>query len=122
VLVVEDNKDAAHSLRLLLKVQGHEIRLAYTGPEGIRTSAEWRPDVVVSDIGLPGADGYEVARQVRRQPGMDRALLVALTGYGTEDDRRQSREAGFDYHLTKPADPDVLQELITTWESGRTSA
>jgi signal transduction histidine kinase len=122
VLVVEDNMDAARSLKLLLSVWGHEIRLAHTGLEGIRTAAEWHPEVVVSDIGLPGADGFEVARQVRRQSGMDRALLIALTGYGSEDDRRQSREAGFDHHLTKPADPDTLQELIATWATGRVSA
>ncbi|MBI1916031.1 MAG: response regulator [Planctomycetes bacterium] len=109
-------------MKLLLGVWGHEIRLAYTGPDGIQASAEWCPDVVVSDIGLPGADGFEVARQVRSQPGMDRSLLIALTGYGSADDRRQAREAGFDHHLTKPADPDTLQELITSWATGRASA
>jgi len=83
---------------------------------------EWKPDVVVSDIGLPGADGYEVARRVRQQPGMDRALLVALTGYGTDEDRRQARAAGFDHHLTKPADPDRLEQLLAAWGRGRVDA
>ncbi len=119
VLVVEDNADAAHSLRLLLGLMGHVVRVAHTGPDGVEESAGWQPDVVVSDIGLPGADGYEVARQVRGQPGMSEALLIALTGYGSEADRRQSRDAGFDHHLTKPTDPDALEQLLSDWQLSR---
>ena len=112
VLIVEDNQDAAESLRLLLEVLGHQVRVAHSGPEGVEAAARWLPEVVVSDIGLPGIDGYEVARRVRRLPGLEDALLVALTGYGAEEDRRRAREAGFSHHLVKPADPaDLLRVL-----------
>jgi PAS domain S-box-containing protein len=114
VLVVEDNRDSADSLRLLLEASGHEVRVAYSGPEGVRTATEWLPDVVVSDIGLPGLDGYALARRLRHQPGMENALLAALTGYGAEEDRRRSREAGFDVHFVKPADPDALLRVLAT--------
>jgi CheY-like chemotaxis protein len=109
VLVVEDNADAAASLRTLLEVLGHEVRVAHNGPDGVQAAAEWLPDVVVSDVGLPGFDGWEVARRVRRLPGMEGARLVALTGYGAEEDRRRSREAGFHRHLVKPAEPAELR-------------
>jgi PAS domain S-box-containing protein len=112
VLVVEDNRDAADSLRLLLGLLGHEVRVAYTGPEGVEAAREWRPDTVVCDIGLPGLDGYGVARELRRGPATARARLLALTGYGHEDDRRRALEAGFDHHLVKPADPEELQRLL----------
>jgi signal transduction histidine kinase len=112
VLVVEDNPDAATSLQLLLEVLGHEVRVARTGPEGVEEAGAWKPDAVISDIGLPGIDGYEVARQVRRLPGMERAVLVALTGYGSEEDRRRSRESGFDRHLVKPAEAIDLQRAL----------
>jgi CheY-like chemotaxis protein len=112
VLVVEDNRDAADSLRLFLEASGHEVRVAYTGPEGEKAAAEWLPDVVLSDIGLPGLDGYALARRLRRQPALKHALLAALTGYGSAEDRRRSREAGFDYHLVKPADPNDLLRVL----------
>jgi PAS domain S-box-containing protein len=113
VLVIEDNKDAAASLRMLLEVLGHETRVTYTGREGVAAALAWRPDVVISDIGLPGLDGYEVARELRLHPTTARVRLVALTGYGGDDDRRRSRQAGFDHHLTKPAEPQALLELLT---------
>ncbi len=113
VLVIEDNHDAAESLRMLLEVLGHEVRVAFTGPEGVDAALAWAPDVVLSDIGLPGLDGYEVARRLRREPRFERVLLVALTGYNAEDDRRRSREAGFDHHLAKPADVRELQRVLT---------
>jgi CheY-like chemotaxis protein len=112
VLVIEDNRDAADSMCVLLGLLGHEVRAAYSGPEGVQAAASWSPDVVVSDIGLPGFDGYEVARRIRRLPGMDGVLLVALTGYGSEEDRRLSRTVGFDHHLVKPADPADLQRVL----------
>ena len=112
VLVIEDNKDAADSLSMLLSVLGHEVQVAYTGLAGVEAAAVWLPEVVLSDIGLPGLDGFEVARRLRRQPGMEGALLVALTGYGGDDDRRRGLEAGFDHYLTKPTDPDALQRLL----------
>ncbi len=111
VLVVEDNRDAAASLSMLLELMGHEVRVATTGPEAVRLASEWPPEITISDIGLPGFDGYEVARRLRVQLGRE-PLLVALTGYGRDEDRRQSREAGFDHHLVKPADPAVLRRVL----------
>ncbi|MBX9583790.1 MAG: response regulator, partial [Gemmataceae bacterium] len=112
VLIVEDSRDAADSLRVVLEAFGHRVEVAYTGPDGVRAAEEFRPEAVVCDIGLPGLDGYGVARAVRGNPATAAARLIALTGYGTEDDRRQSREAGFDDHLTKPADPAALDALL----------
>jgi signal transduction histidine kinase len=113
VLVVEDNKDAATSLSVLLELMGHEVRVAYSGPEAIALAAEWPPEITISDIGLPGFDGFEVARRLRGQLGRG-PLIVALTGYGRDEDRRQSHEAGFDHHLVKPADPAVIQRMLAT--------
>ena len=112
VLVVEDNRDAADTLCLLLEMLGHDVQVAYNGPDGVRRATSWGPDVVLCDIGLPGIDGFEVARRLRRQPGTEQALLVAITGYGTEQDRRRGFEAGFDHYLVKPADPDELRRLL----------
>jgi len=112
VLVVEDNHDAADSLRLLLELAGHEVSVAKTGPEGLQRALDWRPNVVLCDIGLPGMDGYRVVRELRRTPGTARTRVIAVTGYGSEQDQRRSRLAGFDHHLTKPVDPDRLQDLL----------
>jgi PAS domain S-box-containing protein len=112
VLVVEDNRDAADSLRVLLELLGHEFKIAYTGPEGVRAAREWRPDIVLCDIGLPGLDGYGVAGELRRDPVTARSHLIAVTGYGQEEDRRRARQAGFHHHLTKPVDPADLQTLL----------
>ncbi len=112
ILIVEDNRDAAISLKILLELYGHEVQVAYTGPEGVQKAHEAPPDVVVCDIGLPGLDGYGVARHLRSHPDTANARLIAVTGYGGEEDRRRSLESGFDYHLTKPADPDQLRQLL----------
>jgi signal transduction histidine kinase len=112
ILVVEDNKDSADSLRMLLEVYGYEVSVAYTGPAGVKTAEEWTPDVVICDIGLPGLDGYGVASRLRRNPAMTEVPIIAVTGYGQEDDRRRSREAGFNHHLVKPVDPETLQSLL----------
>jgi two-component system CheB/CheR fusion protein len=112
-LVVEDNPDTAESLRLLLELRGHQVEVAATGPAGVAAATAWRPDVVLCDIGLPGMDGYEVARALRHHPATAGVRLIAVTGYGKDEDRRRSREAGFDHHLTKPADPHVLLALLT---------
>jgi PAS domain S-box-containing protein len=112
VLIVEDNRDAADSLKLLLEIQGHQTKVAATGPEGVRVAKDWAPDIVLCDLGLPELDGYGVARQLRLDRTTARARLVALTGYGSDEDRRRSRQAGFDYHLTKPADPEALLRLL----------
>lgn len=113
ILVVEDNRDAADSLHLLLTLQGYEVRVAYTGPEGVREAGAWPPDVIISDIGLPGLDGYGVASELRRNPATAHSRLIALTGYGSEEERRRALASGFDFHLTKPADPARLQQLLT---------
>jgi CheY-like chemotaxis protein len=113
ILVIEDNKDSADSLRLLLELRGHEVRVAYSGPEGVKAAQEWQPAVVLCDIGLPGLDGYGVARQLRLDPATSRVRLLAVTGYGSEEDRRRAREAGFDLHLIKPVEPtDLLSVLV----------
>jgi PAS domain S-box-containing protein len=115
VLIIEDNRDAAESLRLLLQVSGHEAAAAHTGAEGVTTAREFRPDVVLCDIGLPGGmDGYDVARALRADPELSAVTLLALSGYGQEEDRRRARQAGFDRHLTKPVDPQALMELLAS--------
>jgi CheY-like chemotaxis protein len=112
ILVVEDNRDAAESLRILLELMGHDVKVTYSGPEGVAAAAAWDPQVIVCDIGLPGLDGYAVARAVRQAPATAHVCLIALTGYGSDDDRRRAHEAGFDFHLVKPAPPEVLEELL----------
>jgi PAS domain S-box-containing protein len=112
VLVVDDNEDAAESLALLLRVAGHEARTAYDGPTALTAVDAFRPEVVILDIGLPRMDGYEVARRLRERAAGPRPLLVTLTDYGQEDDRRRAGEAGFDAHLVKPADLAALHRLF----------
>jgi PAS domain S-box-containing protein len=111
VLVADDNRDAADSLQRVLAHYGHEVRVAYDGAAALRIGAEFRPRVAVLDIAMPGTDGYEVARAMRRQHGAE-VTLVALTGWGQEGDRRRAMEAGFDHHLTKPVDPETLNDLL----------
>jgi two-component system CheB/CheR fusion protein len=111
VLVVEDNPDTRESLCLLLSLSGHEVREAADGAEGLRLALEWRPDAVISDIGLPGLDGWELGRRVRAGLGRE-VLLVALTGFANLNDRQRSLAAGFDHHLAKPAEPEDLLALL----------
>jgi PAS domain S-box-containing protein len=110
ILVVDDNQDSAESLALLLEIYGHEVQVAFTGPAALDRARTFLPDVVLLDIGLPGMDGYEVARQLRAE--RDGCRLVALTGYGQDEDRRRSREAGFDHHLIKPVDLEALVRVL----------
>jgi signal transduction histidine kinase len=112
LLVVDDNRDAADSLALLLRLQGHEVRVAHDGRAALQLAASFRPEMIFLDIGMPEMDGYEVARRVRRQPGLGPVVLTALTGWGQQEDRRRSKEAGFDHHLVKPPEPKVLEELL----------
>jgi signal transduction histidine kinase len=112
VLAVDDNQDALQSTALLLELSGYEVQQAHDGSEGLAKARPFMPDVVLLDIGLPGMDGYEVARKLRKLPGLERVLIVALTGYSQAEDRQRSAEAGFDHHLTKPVDPDELQALL----------
>jgi len=112
ILLVEDHQDTAESLAAMLEGWGHEVQVAFDGLAALRAVAALAPDVVLSDLGLPSLDGYEFARRLRQQPGFGRVLLVALSGYGREEDKRRSLEAGFDHHLVKPPDMDVLQALL----------
>ena len=112
VLVIEDNPDTADTLRMLLDLAGHEVRVCYRGDEGLEAALEDRPDVVVSDIGLPGMDGYEIARQLRRRDEMAGTRLIAVTGYGQEDNRRRAVESGFEAWFVKPVDPERLLDLL----------
>jgi PAS domain S-box-containing protein len=116
VLVVDDNCDAAQSLGMLLKVLGADVRVVYNGPDALEALASYKPDLVLLDIGMPGMDGHEVARRIRQRPEFQDVTLIALTGWGQEEDRRRSQTAGFDYHLIKPADMSALQTLLVTLE------
>jgi signal transduction histidine kinase/DNA-binding response OmpR family regulator len=113
VLVVDDNRDAAESLGLLLQVSGHDVRVCHDGASALQAAEDYGPDAVLLDIGLPGMDGYEIARRLRAVPATRGALLIALTGYGQAEDQRRAREAGFDHHLIKPADLEALTGLLT---------
>jgi PAS domain S-box-containing protein len=112
VLLVEDNVDAADSLTILLELLGHDVRVAYDGLAALDAVRAGVPDVVLLDIGLPGLDGYEVARRIRGLAGAERVVLIALTGYGRDEDRARTQAAGFDLHLVKPVDPDALQGVV----------
>jgi PAS domain S-box-containing protein len=113
VLVVDDNVDAAESLAMVLRLSGHEVRTAYNGPAALAEARAATPDVVFLDIGLPGMDGFDVARQIREDQGLNHLRIVAVTGYGQDEDRRRTQEAGFDFHLTKPVDPTQLDRLLS---------
>jgi len=115
VLVVDDNHDAAHSVADLLALGGHEVRTAADGREALSVAEHFSPEVVVLDIGLPILDGYEVAARLRTMDGTRGALLLALTGYGQQEDRERAEAAGFDHHFVKPADPVALQKCIDGW-------
>ena len=108
ILVVEDNADAAESLRRLLRLHGHEVSVSDNGVDGVAEAKRCHPDAVVCDIGLPGMDGYAVASALRGDPETARTRLIAVTGYGRAEDRARALSSGFDDHIVKPADPEVL--------------
>lgn len=112
VLVADDNRDAAQNLSTLLQLWGHEVRVVFDGPCALEEALSFRPQMVLLDIGLPGMQGYEVAQRLREYPQLDGVVLVAVTGWGQEEDRRRAREAGFDHHLPKPVDLDALSALL----------
>jgi len=112
VVIVEDNRAVADSLQRLLGLYGYEVRVAYTGPEGVRLAREWPPDVVLCDIGLPGLDGYGVAAALRQDSATAQARLIAVTAYDSDEARVRSREAGFERHLAKPVDPSEILEVL----------
>jgi PAS domain S-box-containing protein len=117
LMVVDDNKDAAMSLVVLLRLLGNEVQVAYDGPTALALAASYRPDFVFLDIGMPGMDGFEVARRMRQHPGLEEVVLAALTGWGQEDDRRRTAEAGFNFHLVKPPELKVVEGLLAKLKS-----
>src|SRR5262249_7348057 len=112
LLVVDDNHDAAISLSMLLRLQGHEVHVAHDGPTALEMATTLRPDVIFLDLGMPGMDGYEVARRLRQHRGLEHVVLAALTGWGQQEDRRRTAEAGFNHHLVKPPEANVLSGLL----------
>ena len=112
IVIADDNRDSADSMAMLLEAGGHEVHVAYDGAEAVEAANRVQPDVVLLDIGMPKMNGFECARSLRGQPWAAGALLVALTGWGQEEDKRRALEAGFDRHLTKPVDPATLEEAL----------
>jgi CheY-like chemotaxis protein len=116
VLVVDDNHDAADSLGMLLRFEGADVQVVYDGASALRALETYQPKIVLVDLGMPGMDGFEVALKVRENPEFKDLMIVALTGWGQEQDRARSREAGFDHHLIKPADLNALRALLASAE------
>jgi CheY-like chemotaxis protein len=114
ILVADDNVDSADCLARLLKIAGHELRVAYDGPTALALATNFQPKVVLLDIGIPGLSGYDVARQLRETPETKHATLVAITGWGQPEDQQRSIEAGFNHHLLKPVKPATLQQLLAS--------
>jgi CheY-like chemotaxis protein len=119
VLVVDDNVDSAQSMSLLLGLEGYQVECAYDGEEALHSAERFAPQVVLLDLGLPRFSGFEVARRLRAEPTGDGLLLVAVSGYGRERDRQAAHDAGFDLHLTKPADPDEVLRVLAERQSLR---
>jgi len=119
VLVVDDNVDAAETLAMMLEILGQETRQAHDGHRAVAMAAEFKPEVVFMDIGLPGLSGHEAAARIRKDIGLTQAYMVALSGYGTEEDRRKSIFAGFDSHLVKPLDPAALPGILSAADKRR---
>jgi CheY-like chemotaxis protein len=115
ILIADDNADFANSLGALLSERGHDVRVVYNGAEALATAAQFNPDFAFLDIGMPRVHGYEVARRLRDQAGTSECVLVAVTGWGQEDDRQRAREAGFDRHLVKPAAPEDIETILRSY-------
>jgi CheY-like chemotaxis protein len=111
VLIAEDNRDAAEMMQMMLELKGYDVRLASDGGDAVVIAASFRPHIAFLDIGMPVMDGYEAARRIRETLGND-VMLIALTGWGQDDDMQRSRDAGFDHHLTKPPKPEMIERLI----------
>jgi CheY-like chemotaxis protein len=112
VLIADDNVDAATMLGMFLELCGCEVAIAHDGREAVELAERFRPKLAVIDLGMPHLNGFDCARELRQRPWCDSVLLVALTGWGQEQDRKRSREAGFDHHLVKPVEPDVISRLL----------
>jgi CheY-like chemotaxis protein len=114
ILVCDDNVDAAEMLALVLRRRGHQVQVTYDGEEALAAALAAPPHLACLDIGLPGMDGFEVARRMRADPKLSDIMLIALTGYGQQEDRRRSAEAGFDHHLVKPVGPEELDRVLNS--------
>jgi CheY-like chemotaxis protein len=114
ILIVDDNKDAADSMALAVQLAGYTVRAAYDGPEGLELAFVFAPDLVLLDLGMPGLNGFEIAQRIRRETWGQSLTLIALTGWGQEQDRRRTKDAGFDAHLTKPVSPSELLRVLAT--------
>jgi CheY-like chemotaxis protein len=114
VLVVDDNKAAADLLGMVVRMLGHDVRTACDGQEGVEVAESFLPDVVLMDLGMPRMNGFEAARKIREQPWGQQMLLIALTGWGQAEDKQRTKDAGFDHHLVKPAEPAELQRLLAS--------
>jgi CheY-like chemotaxis protein len=112
ILVVDDNRDSATSMCMMLSLMGNEARIAHDGLEAVEKAAAFRPDVILLDLGLPTLNGYEAARRIREQPWGRDIVLIAVTGWGQEEDKRRSQEAGFNFHMVKPVEPAALEKLM----------
>jgi CheY-like chemotaxis protein len=112
-LVVDDVPDIAESLTWMLEGLAREVKMAHSGAAAVELARDWRPDVILCDLGMPGMDGYETCRRLRRLPGLEGAVIASVSGYGGEEYQRQSQEAGFDRHLVKPIGRSVLEELVS---------
>jgi CheY-like chemotaxis protein len=112
VLIVDDNVDGAQSLAALVRFDGHEVHVAHEGYDAIRQALRLRPDILFLDIGLPGADGIEIAQVLRNDAGLSGMRIIAVTGYAKEEDRRRAQDAGFDHYLVKPYDPAFIDSVL----------
>jgi signal transduction histidine kinase len=121
ILVVDDNRDTAGSLAMILQMMGNDTRTAYDGEEAVAAASEFQPDVILLDLELPKLDGYEACRRIRKQPGGKELVIIAQTGYGQAEDRRRTHQAGFDYHIVKPLDPDALLKLLAEFQQVKPS-
>lgn len=119
VLIVDDNEDTAKSLAVMLRIEGHEARIAHSGLTAMDEAREFRPEFIFLDINLPGMNGFDVARRLRLDPELGGVTIVAVTGYGQKEDRRRTQEAGFDHHLVKPVDPEMIYELMSSLPDGQ---
>lgn len=120
VLIADDNRDAAESLSILLQIEGHDVRVVHEGLAALDEFQSFRPDIVLLDIGMPGLNGYEIAREIRKSEHDGAGVtLVAVTGWGQDSDRARAVEAGFDHHFTKPVEPDLLTALVARTPADR---
>ena len=122
MLIVEDNADAAEGLMMLIEAYGHEVQVAPDGVAAMDLAESFVPDLMLVDLGLPGMDGYELARRVRLEPRFAEIPLIALTGYGKDEDRERTRAAGFAHHLVKPVDPAELRVMLKEYAAKRTAS